>query len=167
MSTIGDQPGREPARQLIEELTEARQALMELLDRVAPESMTTPGLIGDWSGRDLVAHLGYWAGHAVESIHDVEEGRAEEIGLDDPPVDEVNATVVRVARGTPAATVLKREAASVDALIERLRRVDPSILSASLPDGGSLLEAVREDGAGHYREHADELRRVLGREPHG
>ena len=29
------------------------------------------------------------------------------------------------------------------------------------------LEAVREDGAGHYREHADELRRALGGESHG
>ena len=152
---------------LIQELVAAREDFHAALAGVAPESMTTPGLIGDWSGRDLVAHLGYWAGHAVETIHAVEEGRAEEVGLDELPVDDVNETVVRVARGTPAATVLKREAASVDALIERLRRVDPSILSARLPDGGTLLEAVREDGAGHYREHADELRRVLGREPHG
>ena len=152
---------------LVEELIAARDDFHATLAGVAPESMSTPGLIGDWSGRDLVAHLGYWAGHAVETIHAVEEGRAEEVGLDEPPVDEVNETVVRVARGTPAATVLKREAASVDALVERLRRLDPSILSARLPDGGTLLEAVREDGAGHYHEHASELRRVLGGEPHG
>ena len=151
---------------LIEELTAAREDFHAMLAGVAPESMTTPGLIGEWSGRDLVAHLGYWAGHAVETIHAVEEGRAEEVGLDDPPVDEVNETVVRVARGTPPATVLKREAASIDALVERLRRLDPSILSARLPDGGTLLEAVREDGAGHYREHSDALRRTLGGKPH-
>lgn len=152
---------------LVEELIAARDDFHVTLAAVAPESITTPGLIGEWSGRDLVAHLGYWAGHAVETIHAVEEGRAEEAGLDDPPVDEVNETVVRVARGTPAATVQKREAASVEALIERLRRLQPSILSARLPDGGTLLEAVIEDGAGHYREHADELRRVLGEAPHG
>jgi hypothetical protein len=152
---------------LVEELATARDDFHATLAAVAPESMTTPGLIGDWSGRDLVAHLGYWAGHAVETIHAVEEGRAEEVGLDEPPVDEVNETVVRVARGTPAATVLKREASSVEALVERLGRLEPSILSARLPDGGTLLEAVREDGAGHYREHADELRRALGGDPHG
>lgn len=152
---------------LIEELAAARDDFHATLAAVAPESMTTPGLVGDWSGRDLVAHLGYWAGHAVETIHAVEEGRAEEVGLDEPPVDEVNETVVRVARETAAATVLKREAASVDALVERLRRLEPAILSARLPDGAMLLEAVRDDGAGHYRQHADELRRALGGEPHG
>ena len=152
---------------LVEELAAAREDFQATLAGVAPESMTTPGLIGDWSGRDLVAHLGYWAGHAVETIHAVEEGRAEEVGLDELPVDDVNETVVRVARETPAATVLKREAASVEALIERLRRLEPSILSARLPDGQTLLEAVREDGAGHYREHAEELRRALGGKSHG
>ena len=152
---------------LIEELTRARDDFHATLATVAPESMTTPGLIGDWSGRDLVAHLGYWAGHAVETIHAVEEGRAGEVGLEEPPVDDVNETVVRVARGTPPATVHRRELASVEALVERLRRLDPSLLSARLPDGATLSEAVAEDAGDHYREHADELRRALGAAPHG
>lgn len=152
---------------LIEELTTARDDFHATLAAVAPDSMTTPGLIGDWSGRDLVAHLGYWAGHAVETIHAVEEGRAEEVGLDEPPVDDVNETVIRIARGTPPATVRKREAASVDALVERLRRLEPSLLSARLPDGATLLEVVVGDGVGHYREHAEELRRVLAEAPRG
>ena len=40
--------------------------------------MTTPGLVGEWSARDLIAHLGYWAGHAAEVIHRLEQGRIEE-----------------------------------------------------------------------------------------
>ncbi len=152
--------------ELIAELNQTRDDLHSTLAAIAPESMTTPGLIGEWSGRDLVAHLGYWAGHAVETIHAVEEGRADEVGLDEPPVDEINETVARVARGTPPATVHKREAASVEALIERLRRLEPSLLAARLPDGSTLAEAVAEDGADHYREHADELRRALGAAPY-
>ena len=152
---------------LIKELTAARDDFHDALAAVTPESMTTPGLVGEWSGREVVAHLGYWAGRAVETIHAVEEGRAEEFGLDEPPVDEVNETVARVARSTPPATVHKRETASVEALVERLRRLDPSLLSARLPDGSTLLEAAAEDGADHYREHADELRRTLGAQPHG
>ena len=66
-------------QRLIDELMAARQDLLGALDRVSPASMTTPGLVGDWSGRELIAHVGYWAGHAVEAIHAVEEGRADEV----------------------------------------------------------------------------------------
>lgn len=146
---------------LIDELTTARQELFDVLDRVSPASMTTTGLLGEWSGRELIAHLGYWAGAAVEVIHAVEEGRADEVGEGKPPTDEVNETVARVARETDLATVRKREAASVEVLIERLRRLDASLLSTPLPDGATLEASIAEDGADHYRQHAEELRRAL------
>ena len=148
-------------QRLIDELTAARQELLEGLDQVSPGSMTTSGLLGDWSGREVIAHVGYWAGHAVEVIHAVEEGRAQDVGEDKPPTDEVNATVARVARETDLATVRKREAATIEALLERLRRLDPSLLAVRLPDGATLEEEIAEDGADHYREHADDVRRAL------
>lgn len=147
--------------ELAADLIEARDAFHRELGRVDPGSLTTPGLVGDWSGRELVAHVGYWAGHATEIIHAVESGRAEEAGVDEPATDEVNATVARIARDTPMATVAKRETASVDALLERLRVLDPALLEVPLPDGATLLQGIREDGSDHYREHADALRAAL------
>lgn len=149
---------------LIQDLLAARAELLEALGAVAPESMTTPGLIGEWSGRELIAHVGYWVGHAVEVVHAVEQGRAGDVGQGEPPLDEVNATVARVARETDLATVRKREAASVGALLDRLRSIDPQMLAVQLPDGATLMEGVIEDGSAHYREHAEELRRILGGE---
>lgn len=154
-------------QRLIDELTGARQDLLEALERVAPASMTTSGLVGDWSGRELIAHVGYWAGHAVEVIHAVEEGRAEDVGQEEPPTDEVNATVARVARETDLATVRKREAATIEALLERLRRLDPGLLAVRLPDGATLEQGIAEDGADHYREHAADLGRALTEGGHG
>ena len=152
---------------LVEELRDERDAFFSALGAVAPESMTTPGLVGEWSGRDLVAHLGYWAGHATEVIHAVEQGRIDEVGVGEPPVDDVNATVARVSRTTELATVRKREAASVEALVERLLQFDPALLGERLPDGSTVEEGIREDGAAHYREHAAELRTVLEERPRG
>lgn len=146
---------------LVEDLETARADLFAALDAVDPGSLTTPGLVGEWSGRELIAHLGYWAGHAVEVIHAVEDGRVDEVGAGEPPVDEVNATVARVARQTDLGAVRKREAGSVDALVERLRRMDPALLDVRLPDGATLAEGIREDGSDHYREHAEALRRSL------
>ena len=78
-----------------------------------------------------------------------------------------NETVARVARSTDLATVRKREAASFEALVERLRALDPVAARDELPEGDTLLEAVRGDGPDHYREHAEQLRQVLGEPARG
>ncbi|HET9416499.1 MAG TPA: DinB family protein [Candidatus Limnocylindria bacterium] len=148
-------------RRLIHDLTVARDDLFAVLDRLDVASLTTPGLVGEWSARELIAHLGYWAGNAVETIHHVEDGRLDEIGAGALPTDETNATVARVARETDLATVRKREAASVEVLLERLRRLDPGLLDVRLPDGQTLEAGVDEDAGAHYREHADGLRAAL------
>ena len=146
---------------LVDDLRAARDELFEGLSAVRPDSMTTPGLIGSWSARELIAHLGYWVGHAAEVIHAVEDGRADEVGAGEPSVDEVNETVARIARQTDLATVRKREAASVEALVERVQALDPSLLAVRLPDGATLEEGIREDGPIHYREHLADLRAAL------
>jgi hypothetical protein len=146
---------------LIADLERERDALFATLAAVEPGSMTTPGLIGEWSARELIAHLGYWAGHATEIIHRAELGPSDEHDLEGQTVDEINATVARIARDTPLATVRKREAASVEALTERLRTLDPALLGDLLPDGATLEQGIREDGPEHYHEHAEQLRQVL------
>ncbi|MBW3613206.1 MAG: DinB family protein [Chloroflexi bacterium] len=147
---------------LLDELVEARDDFYAALDEQDPARLEHPGLVGEWSARELVAHLGYWAGRVVDVMLAVEEGRAEQAYEGQPPTDEVNATVARVARDTRLATVQKREAASVEALVERLRRIDPGMLQATLPSGATLEALVREDGPEHYRRHAEELRRPEG-----
>jgi hypothetical protein len=149
---------------LADELVRDRAEFFSALDTVAPESMTTPGLVGEWSARELIAHLGYWVGHATETIHAVEQGRTMEA---EPAVDEVNETVARIARATDFATVRRREAASVDALLERLRALDPPTLDAVLPAGDTLRDAIRDDGAEHYHEHFEALRTTLAEPPRG
>ena len=151
-------PGRGTQR-LMDDLVASRTDLLEALDRLDSSSLTTPGLVGEWSARELIAHLGYWVGHAVEVIHAAEEGRIGEIDQDAPPTDDMNAIVARVARDTDWATVRKRESASVEALLERLRRLDPGLLDMRLPDGATLEAGIDEDAGAHYREHADDLSR--------
>lgn len=144
------------------ELVAARDELMTLLAQAGRGSLTTPGLVGEWSGRELVAHVGYWAGHAIEVIQAVERGTTDLLGEGQPSVDEINATVARVARQSDLIAVQKREAATFMALVDRLTALDPDLLDHPLPDGATLEEGVREDGAAHYREHAVELQLAVG-----
>src|SRR5574338_177673 len=159
----GPEEGPMRIDELTTELTAERAAFGDVVAGVAPGSLTTPGLVGDWSAREVIAHLGYWSGRATEAIHEVELGlAAEEDEVEEAGVDAINETVARVARETDVATVRRREEASYEALLERLPTLDAALLGTVLPDGSTLEETIREDGALHYREHAEELRAALG-----
>ncbi len=143
---------------LVAELADARAAFRAALDDIDPALLTTPGLVGEWSARELVAHLGYWTGHAADALHAAEDGRTAEFDAEALDVDARNATVARVAAATDFETVRKREEASFDALLDRLRDADPAWLLERTASGDTVEHVLREDGAEHYREHAADIR---------
>ncbi|HET8571432.1 MAG TPA: maleylpyruvate isomerase N-terminal domain-containing protein [Candidatus Limnocylindria bacterium] len=145
-------------RVLAAELREARDLFLAALADVDPALLGAPGLSGEWSARELVAHLGYWAGHAAEALHYAAEGRADEFGEAEMDVDERNAIVARVAAETDLATTRKREQAAFDALLAALGEIDPTVLADRVAYGDTIEQVVRDDGPDHYREHALDIR---------
>ena len=140
------------------ELRAARDELIDVLRDVDPQLLTAPGLAGEWSARELIAHLGYWAGHAAEALHHAEQGRTEAFGTDEMDVDERNAVVTRVAVQTELATVQQREQAAFEALLIAIERADPAWLDERVAYGDSLEQVIRDDGPDHYREHVTDVR---------
>lgn len=145
-------------RAMERDLVAARDEFTAALADVDPALLTTPGLAGAWSARELLAHIGYWVGHAAEALHHAAEGRTADFGEDELDVDERNAVVARVASETDLATVRKREEAAYQALLEALRDADPAWLEERVSYGDSLEQVLRDDGADHYREHTDDIR---------
>jgi hypothetical protein len=143
---------------LADELVAARGEFLAALGDIDPELLTSPGLVGVWSARELVAHMGYWAGHAAEAIHLAEEDRLDEFEADVPSVDERNAVVARVAGETDMATVMSREELAFEAFRKRILTVDPEWLGERDADRDSLEEIIKYDGADHYREHTNDIR---------
>ena len=152
------EPSPEQVQSLVDDLVAARQEFLAALGDVEPSLLEAPGLVGEWSARELIAHIGYWTGHAAEALHHAEQGRLEEFGEDEHDVDERNAIVARVAADTDLATVRQREYAAFDAMLTRLRRVDPATLDDKVSYGDTLERVIQDDGAEHYREHALDLR---------
>ena len=148
----------EPIQGLVDELRAARDEFFVALGDIEPGLLLAPGLVGEWSALELVAHLAYWNGHATEAIHHAEQDRLDAFMTDDVSVDDRNAVVARVAREADYATAQKREAATFDAFVKRLRTVEPDWLSEIDADGDTLQEIVLYDGADHYREHTADIR---------
>jgi hypothetical protein len=145
------------ASELADELTAARFTFMARLDEVVAERGREARLSGEWGARELIAHLGYWVGHAADAIHAVEQGRADEFEIGEGEADARNETVARIARQTDLATVRRREEGSYRALLERLHALDPILLDTRMAGWGSLRQGIREDGPRHYLGHAADL----------
>lgn len=143
---------------LLEGLRTAREEFLTAIGDIDPALRTTPGLVGDWSARELLGHVGYWAGHATEALHRAEQGELAAFGKDELSVDERNAVVARVAAETDYATVAKREQAAYEAFASRLATIDTDSLGERDADGDTLEEIVAFDGADHYREHTLDIR---------
>ena len=145
-------------QELLDGLAAARDEFLVAMADIDPALRLTPGLVEDWSARDLLAHVGYWTGHAAESLHRAEQGELNEFGRDELSVDDRNEVVTKVARETDYATVASREQGAYDAFVTRLAAVDPESLSDRDADGDSLEEIIGFDGAEHYREHTLDIR---------
>jgi hypothetical protein len=143
---------------LVDGLKAAREEFMAAIGDIDPALRTVPGLVEEWSARELLAHVGYWSGHAAESLHRAEQGELAEFGRDELSVDERNAVVARVAAETDYATVASREQGAFEQFAARLAAVDPESLSERDADGDTLEEIIAFDGADHYREHTLDIR---------
>lgn len=144
--------------ELRRELDAAREELSAALADADPALLMTPGLVGDWSARELVAHLAHWADWASTCLDAAAEGRLGELGSDTWDVDAQNADVAREAASLSMSAVRDREAESYERLVERLSSLDPSLLSMPAPWGGTVETIVIEDGPEHYAQHAQHVR---------
>jgi len=153
---MADPPDR--IRVLLDELAAARDEFMAAIGDVDPALRGTPGLVGEWSARELIGHVGYWSGHAAEALHRAEQDELDAFGVDDLTVDERNAVVARVAAEADWATVTAREQGAYEAFAARLARADPATLGNRDADGDTLEEIVAFDGVDHYREHTLDIR---------
>ncbi|HXQ38076.1 MAG TPA: ClbS/DfsB family four-helix bundle protein [Anaerolineales bacterium] len=95
--------------ELLNWLKEEYQQWEAFLDRVAPARMDQPGVNGDWSMKDVVAHLTGWNRRLVDRFQSARRGEPE------PPPhwpanlqteDEINAWIYETNRGRSVREVL-------------------------------------------------------------
>ena len=143
---------------VLAELGSEHDAFVTALEAVDFELVTAPGVVEDWSVRDLVVHVAFWAEHAAEAIALATSGRAGEFGYDTSQTDAMNARLLEESRKTkPDAAVDREERAYAD-LVAAISALDPALLDLRLGNGDTVAEVIGYDGPAHYREHTAHLR---------
>lgn len=152
----------------LEQVRATHAELVTALERFSPDEMTTPGVNGEWSIKDMVAHIVWWEQHLLrrlrsgrddvyEGVTDATEGRRR--------TDEVNARVLAENQSRPLADALADFRASYDETLAYLEAMTEDDLAKP-----EIAEPVGFDTYEHYPEHTHMLsdwRNTLGIEMRG
>jgi hypothetical protein len=131
---------------LLERIEEAWRDLFAALDDIPENQMSDPGVIGEWSLKDLFGHLAFWDEHAVAEIERALAGLPRE----DNAWQEMNEAdhAARRDHTLPEQRSAMHQAHA--ALVERLESV------AGI-EAARIDEAIRPDTYEHYRYHIKDI----------
>jgi hypothetical protein len=158
---------------LLARLETARADWERLLVEVGLPRMSTPGVEGDWSVKDIMAHVAAYerwtAAHVAAATRDEPATRIELYGTNDVPpgVDsfdthERNAAIAAWYRDTPLAEVSVMAQQSFTALMDAIQAAPEELLSSPQAldwlGGTALTELIIDNSYRHYDHHAPTIR---------
>lgn len=147
---------------LVAALDASRADFLDALGDVDANLVTVPGVLDDWSVRDLVVHVAAWSEHVSAALDLVASGRGDEFAYSSDETDAMNERILADGRSISPADALAREDAAFSSLRERVASLDPALLSHRLGNGDTVEAVIRYDGPDHYAEHTAHLRAWFG-----
>ena len=155
--------------QLLEVMRTARSNWEALLAEVGEARLTEPGVEGDWSLKDISAHITYFETWAADNVMAFRRGeprpQSEYKGLE---VNEENARLYERMRAKPLTQVLQESQASFQRSIEAVQGLrdedlyDPGF--TRVPDADwTVFDLVEGDTFEHYHDHSASVRAWLDR----
>jgi len=154
---VSDTPARD---RIVAALEREQEAWRALVAEVGADRMDEPGPMGDWSFRDLAAHLMGWRERTIARVEAAATGAAEppdpwpsELNDLDDDAEAINAWIQEQSLGRSTDELL----AAVDASHDRLAAALSQFPEAVLTDPSAIptmegTAAVDVDWVSHYHE---------------
>lgn len=138
---------------LLARIDESWRQLLAALDDIPEDRLSDPGVIGDWSLKDLFGHLAFWDEHAVREVERALAGLPRQ----DNEWQAMNEAdhAARRDRALPEQRAAMYQAHA--ALVERLESV------AGI-EAAAIDAAIRPDTYEHYEDHIADIRAWRERE---
>jgi hypothetical protein len=141
-------------QRLLERLDAAWTALSDSYAGLADAQLVEPGVVDDWSVKDIVAHVTTWEREALEHLPLIIAGGTPPRYAAQGGIDAFNARATEDGRRLSLAAVLRRRDQTHARLVDFIR---------SQPEGtfGGRTRArrrLRLDTYGHYPEHTAAIR---------
>ena len=123
---------------------------------ISDEELLIPGVTGEWSIRDLIAHVTWWDTEALKHLPIVlEGGTPPRYSVTYGGIDAFNAMKTEEKRGLSLDEVRREAEETHRRLLEYLRGVPPERLKGN----SRFTHRLRLDTYGHYPIHTADIRR--------
>jgi len=106
----------------LRQMERSRNATLRLLASIPEDEILRPRTQGEWSIKDVLAHIVAWEEEAVKRLALIAKGKGERIVFYDDmrAADEFNARAVAAARSTSLSALVKRAARARQRLVDSL-----------------------------------------------
>jgi uncharacterized protein (TIGR03083 family) len=147
--------------ELLKSLAASRAELDAALAGLAEAQMTEPGVMGDWTLKDVLAHLTAWEVELVTVLGKLARGQTPKpAGQTDAETDALNAKWYRDYKNRPLDRVLADYHAVRPQTIRQVERLTVSDLTAPRKwlKGGTLHDMILSETIEHDAEHLPHIR---------
>lgn len=145
-------------------LDEGREKFLEIIEGLSEAEMVEAGVVGDWSVKDIMAHLSRWEAELVKLLWQARQGqKPTTIHFSSLEVDEVNSQWHREMRDRPLERVLDDFHGVRTQTIRRVEAFSDKDLTDpkryAWLDGSPLWAWIKADSFGHESEHAEQIQK--------
>jgi len=145
-------------KELLAALEGSHNRVLEAIEDLTPQQMLEPGVVGDWSIKDILAHLARWEAELVKLLWQAHQGiKPSSVHTDQISVDEVNARWQLEDRDRPLERILNDFNGVRQQTIRRLDYFTDQDLNTieryRWLEGRALWEWIATDSFDHDLEH--------------
>lgn len=149
--------------EMVNLIEETYGSWMQLLESAPADQWEAPGVSGDWSLKDIIAHIAW---HEDQMAKVIEARALVGSAWWNLPTDERNANIYAATKDAPLEAVIADADAVHEHLVRRVRELSDSDLNeaghfAGMPDDWLFGEVLAQNTFEHYVDHAATVARWL------
>ena len=137
-------------KETLDRIEQEWKTFLASVDGLSVAALLEPGAVGEWSVRDVMAHVATWEEEALNALPVILDGKSPPRYVRYGGIDAFNALERERKRRLSRARVKRELAATHRRLVEFLENIP----EAAYKEDRRLQRRIREDAYRHYREHA-------------
>ncbi len=150
--------------EVLDALEDSRETFLDAIDGLNDEAMLQPGVVGDWSIKDILSHLIAWEAELIKLLWQAQQGEKPTTAhFTNLKVDDLNASWHTLTQDRPLERVMADFQSVRKQTVRRVEGFEPEDFDNPTRYhwlmGQTLSDWIKSDSFGHEKEHAEQVMR--------